>query len=240
MLQFRIVSWAARAPGLADVKDWEAWAQHKKKIDEGAILPAVNNLPMMLSRRLKSGSRLAADVTMSLMRQFEIDAIVFASRHGELERNFAILTSLAHEQDISPTEFTMSVHNAAVGSVSIASKFKLLTTSIAAGLDTFQQALCEVNALLSTGIKRVLIVGFDNAVPTFYHSLLPANAALYPWAVACVLERGNELQCQVKSSSVIPQETLPQAMVFMQSYLNASTSFSIQGEAKSWQWSRMQ
>ncbi len=70
--------------------------------------------------------------------------MVFTSRHGELERNFRILQALATGQDLSPTDFAMSVHNSAVGNLTIAAQQPIVSSSLSAGLDTFQQGLCEV------------------------------------------------------------------------------------------------
>lgn len=238
MLQFNIVSWRGLAPGLSHLSDWQLWADQTKNIDISLTMPATPAVPMLLARRLKGGSRLAADIAISLLSQYDnIDAIVFASRHGELERNFNILKALAHQQDISPTDFTMSVHNATVGSVAIASKFKRLTTSIAAGMDTFQQALNEVSVLLQTGANRVLFVDFDNAIPAFYQPLIQQNTTYFPWAVALVLEKGMDLSCQTEEKKSNEQQTLPQALIFLQHWINKSRDFIIQGERFQWHWS---
>lgn len=46
---------------------------------------------MMTARRLNSGSKLAVDCGLSMLRKHAIDAVVYTSRHGELERNYRIL-----------------------------------------------------------------------------------------------------------------------------------------------------
>jgi len=41
--------------------------------------------------------------------------MVFASRHGEADRTLAILQDLAAGAEVSPTLFSMSVHNSVPG-----------------------------------------------------------------------------------------------------------------------------
>ena len=114
-----LIDWQARAPGLSDADEWQAWSRRSDAIDPAAPLAKLTDLPMMTARRLNSGSRLAVDLGLMMLRKHRIDAVVYSSRHGELERNFRILQALAAEQPVSPTDFAMSVHNSAVGNLTI-------------------------------------------------------------------------------------------------------------------------
>ncbi len=95
-----------------------------------------------------------------MLRKHAIDAVVYTSRHGKLERNYRILHALATDQAVSPTDFAMSVHNSAVGNLTIAARQPIVSSSLSAGLDTFQQGLCEVLCLLQAGYSRVLLVDY--------------------------------------------------------------------------------
>lgn len=101
----------------------------------------LTDLPMMTARRLNSGSKLAVDCGLAMLRKHAIDAVVYTSRHGELERNYRILHALATDQAVSPTDFAMSVHNSAVGNLTIAARQPIVSSSISAGQDTFQQGV---------------------------------------------------------------------------------------------------
>lgn len=46
---------------------------------------------MMTARRLSSGSKLAVDCGLAMLRRHDINAVLYTSRHGELERNYRIL-----------------------------------------------------------------------------------------------------------------------------------------------------
>jgi len=82
-----ILDWHARAPGLCDVSQWQAWSQGLHAIDPAAPQAKLTDLPMMTARRLSSGSKLAVDCGLALVRKHAGDALVSTSRHGELERN---------------------------------------------------------------------------------------------------------------------------------------------------------
>ena len=93
-----IIDWQARAPGLSDADAWQAWSRQSDAIDPAAPLAKLTDLPMMTARRLNSGSKLAVDIGLAMLRKHRIDAVVYSSRHGELERNYRILQALAARQ----------------------------------------------------------------------------------------------------------------------------------------------
>lgn len=156
-----ITDWRAMAPGLSELIQWLQWSRHPHAIDPSAAQGKLRELPMMTARRLSSGSKLAVECGLAMLRRHDIDAVLYTSRHGELERNYRILHALATEQALSPTDFALSVHNSAVGNLTIAAKHPIVSSSLSAGRDTFQQGLCEVICLLQAGYQRVLMVDFD-------------------------------------------------------------------------------
>ena len=72
-------------------------------------------------------------VGLSLLARHQTDSAVFVSRHGELARSMTLLQALADGQALSPTDFSMSVHNTAAGLCSIQGKAAIPMTSLAAG-----------------------------------------------------------------------------------------------------------
>lgn len=233
-----ITDWQARAPGLSETAQWQAWSRCCNAIDPALPQAKLTALPMMTARRLSSGSRLAVECGISMMRKHSVDAVVFTSRHGELERNFRILQALATGQDLSPTDFAMSVHNAAVGNLTIALKQPVVSSSLSAGLDTFQQGLCEVLCFLHAGYQRVLMVDFDGNLPDFYHSGLHPDMPTWAYAVALIFEAGEQLRCESTSAPFNGEPPLPQSMQFLQHYLRNDQTFTIAGDRLRWHWSR--
>lgn len=239
-LAFNLVDWQACAPGLSEAGQWMAWGKAAAVVDTAAQIAKSTHLPMMTARRLASGSRLAVDSALAVLARTQVDALVFASRHGELERNFSILTNLAEQQPVSPTDFAMSVHNAAVGNATITAKKPLVSSSVSAGRDTFGQGLVEVAAFHFAGYQRVLLVDFDGAIPAFYQPYLSHEPAGFPFAVALLLEAGSQLR--VESAPAEQKESyradLPQSLAFLHGWLSEAPAFSCAGERLRWQWSR--
>lgn len=233
-----IVDWQASAPGISSTEQWQQWSQDPHAIDPSAPLAKPTELPMMTARRLSSGSKLAVECGLSLLRRHAIEAVLFTSRHGELERNFRILQALATEQPLSPTDFALSVHNSSVGNLTIAARQPLVSSSLSAGRDTFQQGLCEALALMQAGYSRILMVDFDGFLPEFYHSRLPPTMPTWPYAVGLVLEAGQQWQCETQRDAAQAESALPQSLLFLQHYLQNAASFALPGERVQWRWSR--
>ncbi|MBD1402165.1 beta-ketoacyl synthase chain length factor [Leclercia adecarboxylata] len=235
---FNILDWHARAPGLSDADQWQAWSQGLHAIYPAAPQAKLTDLPMMTARRLSSGSKLAVDCGLAMVRKHAIDAVVYTSRHGELERNYRLLHALATGQDVSPTDFAMSVHNSAVGNLTIAARQPIVSSSLSAGMDTFQQGLCEVLSLLHAGYTRVLLVDFDGTLPDFYRSALPAQMPTWPYAMALVIEAGDALRCETESVRCPDEPSLPQSLQFLRHFLRHDEQFAVPGERLLWRWTR--
>ena len=237
-LAYTLVDWHAIAPGHSTVDEWQHWAGKASTLDATLPIAKPQFLPMMTARRLSAGSRAAVECGLAILARQSVDAIVFTSRHGELERNLRILTALKDQQALSPTDFAMSVHNSAVGSLTIAARQPLVSSSISAGMDSFQQGLLEVTALHQAGYAQVLLVDFDGVVPDYYQPWLPEidrfNA---PYAVALLLQFGDAWRCTAESAR--PESlALPQSLQFLQAMLRGDAQMVIAGERHLWHWER--
>lgn len=188
----KIENWHAIAPGLNTKEQWEEWVDFDRYELTGEINSS-QKTPMMTARRMSVPSRLAVDVALVLMDE-RLDAAIFISRHGELERTYKIVDSLVKIQDVSPTDFAMSVHNTAAGLLTIVAKQTLPITSLSAGLDGFHQGMLEAQAMLSSGASRVLLVDFDSLVPSAYQESFESKIPVY--AVGMILSKGDKLCCK--------------------------------------------
>lgn len=132
----------------------------------------------------------------------------------------------------------MSVHNSAVGNLTIAARQPVVSSSVSAGMDTFQQSLCDVLSLLHAGYSRVLLVDFDGLLPDFYHAGLPPQMPVWPYALALVIEAGNTLSCETHVNRTPEEPALPQSLQFLRHYLRDERQFILPGERLLWQWTR--
>lgn len=140
----------------------------------------------MLRRRLSAFGRLAATTSTELLSPDESIPVVFASRHGDAHRTLELLQALASGDDVSPASFSMSVHNAVAGILSIARGDTSAVTAVAAADNLLLAALLEASAQLQDA-PRVLCVLCDLPLPALYTAI--EDAPTEPWALALLLER---------------------------------------------------
>ena len=65
----------------------------------------------MLRRRLDRHGRMALATAWTCAEGLDSVQFVFASRHGDLDRTLELLTALGNKDMLSPTSFSLSVHN---------------------------------------------------------------------------------------------------------------------------------
>ncbi|GLQ49818.1 3-oxoacyl-ACP synthase [Dyella flava] len=167
-MDFQIDAWRAWAPGLDSDEAWQAWSLNPVRVADGDTQPACEFLPAMQRRRLSRLARMTLHVAWPLCGESEQLPFVFASRHGETPRTYALLSDVADQQPLSPTQFGLSVHNAIAGQWSILRGQHGESVAIAGEADTFEHAMVEAAALLSTGAPAVLVVVAEEYPPEPY------------------------------------------------------------------------
>ncbi|PKH07080.1 beta-ketoacyl synthase chain length factor [Moritella sp. Urea-trap-13] len=173
---------------LESISSWSTFDADNNKVNIPAW-PKLEFVPAMQRRRLSPFAKIAlyaaenalsapstlAEISQSETSQSEtpeqaaqID-IVFSSRHGDLHKTAELLTELTADQDISPTAFSTSVHNAVPGLYSILKQNKQAINAISAGKDSFFYALVDAYARLKSGrSNKLLIVHVDRVLPELY------------------------------------------------------------------------
>lgn len=113
-------------------------------------------------------------------------ATVFGSALGETQIMLKLLEQMITESDdFSPMLFAVSVHNAASGLVSISTKNRAFTTSLAADHDTPAMALMEAVGVSRIQNAPVVVVCGDEAAP---EGLVPQQEVFSDLAVALVID----------------------------------------------------
>ena len=152
------------------VESWAVWPslqpneqQHTDIKDE-----LLANVPKMLKRRLTPLAKsVFCVVGQCLDERIQVPA-VFSSTHGELAKSFAMMEMLETGEEISPTTFSLSVHNAIAGLFSMAWQNKLQCTVVAPGEEGMAPAFLEALGLLQEGAEQVLLVFYDEPLIDFY------------------------------------------------------------------------
>lgn len=239
MLSFSLLDAQALSPGLEQASQWQQWANGTQWPEAAQPLPATPLIPMMMARRLSAGARLAVQLGLEMLARHPIDNAIFVSRHGELARSMTLLQGLAAGKPLSPTDFSMSVHNTAAGLCSIQGKAALPISSLAAGEGGLMAGLTEAVANLHAGYKRVLLVAFEGEIPAFHHPWLSARP---PYALALVL--GNEVTAQGEcwhcegQGALSHSPELPQPLAFWRAHLLQQSSCLLGDGRQEWSWRR--
>jgi hypothetical protein len=122
------------------VARWSVWPPHGGS--PGAA-PDVSFVQPALRRRLGPLARMMLHVANDCLREVRRARLVFASRHGELTYAVQMLRALASGEPLSPTLFSLAVHNAAAGLYSMIRADRSASTALAAGRETLGHALLE-------------------------------------------------------------------------------------------------
>ena len=98
--------------------------------------------------------------------------LVFCSRYGNQTSGTTMLQALARSDLLSPTAFSLSVHNAAPGLVGQVAGARASHTAIAAGQASFAAGAVEAYLRLATAeAESVVLLYADLPLPKFYAEL---------------------------------------------------------------------
>lgn len=144
-------------------------------VDMQSELNAIQTLPAMQRRRLSPLAKLvlhtARTVLQGISAEESVDYIVWSSCYGDELTTASIIQDIAHGQTPSPTQFSISVHNAISGLYSILYQDDTPATSLSSAIQcSWQDAMIEAYSVLKTQQKqKALIVYYDAPLPELYH-----------------------------------------------------------------------
>lgn len=191
----------------------------------------------MQRRRLSRLARMAFSVGWPLAEGLEQLPLVFISRHGETPRTFEILSDLAAEQPLSPTQFSLSVHNAVIGLWSIMRGETSEMTALAAAGDGLEHGLLEAATLLADGAPHVLLVITEEQPPEAYASWI--DDVPFPYALGLLLTPGDDWQLSLDShDGQIPKTQWPHTLNLLRTLLRSQTFCQHAWMNRVWTWQR--
>lgn len=242
-IRFNIKDWAAYAPGLQDQTAWLAWAKDGH-LPQGDEVPAVPEMPAMQRRRLERVGRFALQVAYWCQTAETADIpLVFASRHGDIQRTYEMLDVLAGKEPLSPTNFGLSIHNAIVAQYSIARQLKQNYLAVAAGRSTAEAAVMEALGLLHDGAEEVMVVMYDGLLPESYTEFQDESFAEYAWAWRLVKANSEEVSFSLETVEVGGADAghksrLPHGLEVLQFMLSGEQSLQFKDDVRHWHWQR--
>lgn len=233
-MHFRIDQWRAWAPGLESTDDWLAWSKAPERLHDTGEQPDVSFLPALQRRRLSRLARMVFQVAWPLAEGHSALPLVFASRHGETPRSLAILQNLAVAEPLSPTQFSLSVHNAIIGQWSILRGDTSEMTALAGEGDGLEMAMLEAATLLADGAPAVLLVIGEEAQPELYAPFI--DDVPFPYALALLLVPGDDWSLQLRTGTG-PHTPWPHPLSLIQGLSNGCATLEHTWKERQWTWS---
>lgn len=201
-MHFNIEHWQAWAPGIQSPDDWARWSAAPGIPPVSTVQPALAFLPALQRRRLSRLARMTFAVAWPLAEGQSGLPLVFVSRHGDTQRTFALLGDLAQQEPLSPTQFSLSVHNASIGLWSILRGDTSEMTAVAGEGDGLEHGLLEAGLLLQGGAPAVLLVIAEDTPPSAYAPWI--HDVPFPYALGLLLTPGHDWQLSLSPCAADP------------------------------------
>jgi hypothetical protein len=241
-LRFSILNWSAWSPERETRAAWCAWAGTANEGD-GATKSA--DLPMLLRRRLSPfGQRLVGAIS-ACATGLPPARYVLSTRHGELARALATLDAIEADGLPSPTDFSMSIHHALLGMLSIHAGNRLGHTALSAGWDSFANGLLEAaTCIAERPDEPVILVHADDRLPQGYDAFREADDAALPLVVAIALGRpggtsSNDVTLEPASAMAERPPAACMATDFLRFLLSDAPCARAIGRRTQWIWRRV-
>jgi hypothetical protein len=172
--------WSASLPG------WDLGKSILRGEVEPSVNPAARPAPTLLApnerRRAPDSVLLAFEIAQQACAMAGRDPgsmpAVFASAYGDLAINdYLCATLVQSSQDLSPTKFHNSVHNAPAGYWAIATGCMASTNAVTAGMSTFGAGLLEAAVLAATEGTPVVYAAYDVGACGPLAAVIPCRGA---------------------------------------------------------------
>lgn len=157
----------------------------------------------MLRRRLDDTGRATCEILSELDPEADLP-LVHASRHGDTTHTLAMLEALGSGEPISPTRFSMSVHNAVLGVHSIACTHHRPLQALGACGDEFDALLHEALGYLMEGHRAVVAVFSEGPLPSAYRGQTEHPGTACAIGMRLTLDRGRRLTASDQPGSARP------------------------------------
>lgn len=243
MIEFSVVDWAAWAPGLTTRSEWQQWAM-APWLPQGDGTPGLPDVPAMQRRRIERLGRMAIQAACWCEEGQGADStvpLVFASRHGDVERSMELLRALVAGEGLSPTTFGLSVHNAVAALYSIVRGHRGNYLALAAGRATVEAACVEAFGLLADGASEVRVIAYESPLPRVYAGFVdePDPYFAWCWRVAPADRPGTRLSLGWGAGSRDSVfGTLPHSLEAMRFLLSDAPSLRFASDGQQWDWQR--
>ncbi len=240
-VEFVVQEWNAWAPGTDSHKAWQEWLGHQI-FDQSVKSVSPTLVSKQLLRRLSPLGRAVFKATENFSDSDRSKPIVFSSAHGEVNKSLEMLKNMHKADEVSPTAFSLSVHNAIAGLFSIANNNHQEITVLASGQDGIAPAFLEALGLLQEHHKEVLMILYDEPLSDFYPSLpFALNAPAICALVLKVSLTGNGTPLRFCRSVATREdgEHALQIFAFLKFLVSDDKALELGNHRHSWEWRKI-
>ncbi|BFU61696.1 beta-ketoacyl synthase chain length factor [Rodentibacter abscessus] len=241
---FTVSAWNIVTNKQLSKKDWQLDEQHwvDNAKDWADFVPKLAFLPPLKRRRLSDAARLFFEAAWDLLPAENANIpVVYASNNSEINRSFGLWHTLLQEGDVSPTSFSLSVHNALVGQWSEFRQVTTETVSITAQRDNLEAALLEAYLLLNDSYQKVLVVVAESPLLESYNAK-PVFRQPFAYALALVVTKGEQYQLSLtaknaeNSTALLPKDN---ALAWVRHHYMQSKRWQTEStNEKVWEWQK--
>lgn len=200
------------------------------------------DVPKNIQRRLSPLAKCVFNVAANLVESNESLPIVFSTAHGESSKSLEMLKELANNGEISPTAFSLSVHNAISGLFSMTYANHGEMTVIAPAEEGIAPAFIEALGLLHEKNDEVLLVFYDEPLPDFYLSSTDNYDSCVTVALVlkvALIGEGLLLRLDRKSAVKNTSNHAFQIKAFHDFMGSDENSLILGNHRQSWEWSKI-
>lgn len=222
------------------VRRWGCWPP-LAITDSGSCVtaPDLGFVPAMMRRRLSPLAKAVFHAASHCLEPQEQIPLILSSVNGEIQRTVDVLGDICSGDGVSPTAFSLSVHNAIAGQLSIVFENRAPMLALAPTQQGALPALLEAIGLLAENADRDVVVAlFDEPLPELFDKFAPS-----PTAATCIALRlsrptsGREHRLQLTSDL---NSANPATLADIAQFLDnpAAVELPLCTSAGTWIWSR--
>ncbi|MBP5779235.1 MAG: beta-ketoacyl synthase chain length factor [Campylobacter sp.] len=150
-------------------------------------IPDLTHIPPIERRRLSKGARFC----ISLLKECDKMPVVFSSKHGEINRCFALQNALASFEPLSPASFCVSVHNAIPAQNAIFAKNSAEISAISANL-SLENAVLNAVLKFDENCDKIAVISYFESVN---NEICKNDDLIY--ALLVVVEKGQNFSIEI-------------------------------------------
>lgn len=151
-----------------EVAGWAALL-HTERVESLGAAGEPGVIPAQFRRRLPAFARDVVRCALPLLADWPRAPVVFASPNGDLDSAVALLRDIARSELISPNLFSLSVHNAPAGILSLCAPEPGDHTAIAAGAASLAAGLVECHLRMACDAAPSVVLAYaDLRTPEIY------------------------------------------------------------------------